>query len=85
MGGKAPNAYGLYDTSGNVWEWVWDGYGSTLPGGRDPLGAAAGSLRVFRGGSWDYTARYLRVATRNGYNPVNRYLTLGFRLARTSP
>ena len=85
VGGKAPNAYGLYDMSGNVWERVWDGYGSTLPGGRDPLGAAAGSERVIRGGSWDYPALHLRVASRNGYYPADRSARLGFRLARTSP
>ena len=85
VGGKAPNAYGLYDMSGNVWEWVWDVYGSTLPGGRDPHGPEAGSKRVLRGGAWGYTARYLRVAYRNGGNPDNRNHNLGFRLARTSP
>ena len=85
VGGKAPNGYGLYDLSGNVWEWVWDWYGSTLPGGRDPLGPEAGSFRVCRGGSWNNTALFVRVANRNWDYPGTRDNRLGFRLARTSP
>lgn len=57
---KAPNGYGLYDMTGNVWEWTWDGYGDySASGGTfkadslyDPHGSAEGSGRVFRGGGW---------------------------------
>ena len=86
VGGKAANGYGLYDMSGNVLEWVWDSYGSSLPGGRDPLGPEAGSGRVLRGGSWSRSARYLRVASRFWDFPgAHGGHYLGFRLARTSP
>ena len=71
--------------SGNVGEWVWDWYGSTLPGGRDPVGPDAGSGRVDRGGSWYDTAQNLRVANRDWYFPGSRGTFIGFRLARTSP
>ena len=84
VGGKKPNAFGLYDMSGNVWEWVWDLHGSSLPGGGDPVGPNAGSKRVNRGGSWYGTARHLRVAYRSRYHPDYRNTNIGFRLARTS-
>ena len=48
---KQANGYGLYDMSGNVWEWCWNRYSSTPTGGKDPLGADSGSYRVWRGGS----------------------------------
>jgi formylglycine-generating enzyme required for sulfatase activity len=83
--GKAPNAWGLYDMLGNVYEWAWDRYDASLPGGMDPQRTASGALRVFRGGYWDYSARFLRAAFRSSVTPGYRYFGIGFRLSRSVP
>ena len=89
VGTKEPNAWGLYDMSGNVYEWAWDWYQSTNPGGTlsnpivDPVGAATGSSRVARGGSWNYFARFCRSAYRPYGSPGLRSNLLGLRLARS--
>lgn len=79
---KRPNGWGLHDMLGNVWQWCGDWYGK-LPGGDvvDPQGAASGSFRVNRGGSWNYIARDCRAASRAGDGPGIRYDFLGFRVA----
>jgi formylglycine-generating enzyme required for sulfatase activity len=86
IGLKRPNAWGLYDTLGNVWEWVQDRYApdyySRSPE-RDPSGAATGDYRIARGGSWRGIARGpSRVSSRYILKSTVRSIVVGFRIAR---
>ncbi len=75
----APNAWGIHDMHGNVWEWCLDYRGEKMAGGADPTGPAAGTFRVFRGGSWDVSAGVCRSARRSDDKPGVQYDDLGFR------
>ena len=81
-----PNSFGVYDMTGNVWEWVEDKYHENYEGA--PTEGSAwvvgnNSARVLRGGSWFYIPRYLRSANRIRYEPYDRNSYIGFRVART--
>ena len=86
VGSKAPNELGIYDMSGNVWEWCWDWFDETYyksSPNSNPKGPSSGSYRVLRGGSWSNGDGSCRVARRSYYSPGNSLNLLGFRLVRT--
>ncbi|MBL8658611.1 MAG: SUMF1/EgtB/PvdO family nonheme iron enzyme [Rhodospirillales bacterium] len=90
VGAYPPNAWGLYDIHGNVWDWVEDVYNNSYRGApndgsawTDGEGENSSRGRVFRGGSWDFNPRFLRSANRIGNEPDFRIDYLGFRVART--
>jgi formylglycine-generating enzyme required for sulfatase activity len=88
VGEKKPNAWGIHDMHGNVWEWCQDAFGygfydNPAATQRDPLNAGtATDRRVYRGGGWGFSAVFLRSADRDGYVPELRSDALGFRVVR---
>jgi formylglycine-generating enzyme required for sulfatase activity/predicted Ser/Thr protein kinase len=83
VGQKQANELGIYDMSGNVWEWCedWKGAYSSSPQ-TNPKGPSSGSYRVLRGGGWSINAGGCRVSNRHYFSPDFRYYGYGFRLVR---
>ena len=81
VGTKQPNAWGLYDIHGNVWEWCLDRTGGSLSG-NDPVGSSSGSNRVVRGGSWGNDAYSCTSSDRSSDYPSDSNISIGFRLVR---
>jgi formylglycine-generating enzyme required for sulfatase activity len=80
-GTRQPNAWGLYDLHGSVWEWCLDWYGSYANRAtQDPTGPATGTARVIRGGSWNSGPASCRSANRSAAAPAGRSSGLGFRV-----
>src|SRR5262249_39016997 len=88
VGSFPPNAFGLYDMVGNVWQWIRDCYqksyiGAPTDGSAREFCTEQKSQRVLRGGAWNMKAEQLRSALRGARDPADPYVSAGFRVART--
>ncbi|MFQ5481895.1 MAG: formylglycine-generating enzyme family protein, partial [Nitrospinaceae bacterium] len=88
VGTREPNGYGIYDVSGNVWEWVADwydpGYYLQSPE-RNPQGPDTGDTKAVRGGGWGNPPEFLTLTYRDSREPTTRYINVGFRCAKDAP
>ncbi|MBV6654209.1 MAG: SUMF1/EgtB/PvdO family nonheme iron enzyme, partial [Mameliella sp.] len=86
VGGKTPNELGLFDMTGNIYEWCWDWYDSDyyeFSPVDNPTGVMSSTVRSIRGGSWNTTADGSRLANRLNFLPGARRTTFAFRVARS--
>lgn len=88
VGTRKPNAWGIHDMHGSLWEWCWDWYQEKRTSASeevDPTGPATGTMRTYRGGAWSSEAHSVRSATRHGGIPFYRNGHLTFRVMRIQP
>ncbi len=83
VGTKQANELGIYDMSGNLYEWCWDWYDGYSGSAQTNPHGGSGSYRVVRGGLWNFNATYCRSASRNSSTPTGTSLGIGFRVSRT--
>jgi formylglycine-generating enzyme required for sulfatase activity len=86
VGAKKPNAWGVYDMHGNVWEWCADWYADYSPEeATDPTGPREGTVRVLRGGQWGERPEYCASTMRGGFDADTRNGSFGFRVFLALP
>lgn len=85
VGSFKPNSFGIYDMTGNVWEWVFDNYSAdyySVSEEKDPLGPRVGQYHVIRGGGWYSNYKQLRIRNRHWFDPNYGEASIGFRCAK---